>query len=153
MGSIYCFPYRKEFVGIGEHEGWESEIKGEFKKRKKKPLEFSEFAEWKRGSWDQNEAALAWGFGQFLIQHRPGALAEFAEANRLAYKAGFTVDHGDGSWSTNPSFQVSPEAQLETLQHIAGEEVLSEASNFFRSWRRYKPAKASARKKKSRKKK
>ncbi|MFT5732987.1 MAG: hypothetical protein ACJAZN_003195 [Planctomycetota bacterium] len=140
VGNIYCFPYRQEFVSVGEHSGWSSTLKGQFNKRKKEPLELGEFAGWRRNSWDLNEAALSWGFVQFLAKHKPGSLPALAEANRLAYKAGFTVDHGDGTWSTNPNFEVPKASQLETLESIAGEEVLDEASEFFRKGRRYKPS-------------
>lgn len=151
MGSIYCFPYRTEFVGVGEHVGWRNEIKNDFKSRKKKPLELSEFADWQRGTWDLDEAATAWGFVQFLIQEKPDAIPAFAEANRLAYRAGFTVDHGDGTWSTNPSFAVSPKAQFDFLTAEAGEDVLQDATDFFRSWKKLRPATASSRKGKRRK--
>ncbi len=149
IGDIYCFPYRNEFVGVGEHEGWRNEIRGEFKSRKKKPLQFSEFSEWKRGTWDIDEAAMSWGFAQFLIQEKPGVLPALAESNRLAYKAGFTIDHGDGTWETNPSFAVSPEAQLAALTAEAGDDVFEEATKFFRTWKRARTTKASSKKKKS----
>jgi hypothetical protein len=149
VGNIYCFPYRSEFIGVGEHEGWYNEVKGEFKSRKKKPLELSEFIEWKRGTWDADAAAMSWAFTQFLIQEKPGVLPALAESNRLAYRAGFTIDLGDGQWKTNPSFAVSPEAQFSTLQAEAGEDVLDEATKFFRTWKRGRTTKASSKRKKS----
>ena len=147
VGDIYCFPSRNEFVEIGEHEGWRKEINDEFKPRKKKPLQFSEFAEWQSGTWDIDEAATAWGFMHFLLQEQPDVLPAFAEANRLAYRAGFTVDDEDGNWSTNPSFTVTPAAQLEFLTAEAGEDLLEDATDFFRRWKKMRPIKASTRKK------
>ena len=142
MGSIYCFPYRQGFVGIGDHGGWENELKRSFKERKKSPLEHKEFAGWKRNTWSPEHAQLSWGFVEFLARHKPEILPAVAEEFRLLYKAGSLLTEADGSWRTNPGFQVSVDAQYAVLVDNAGEGLFEEASEFLRSWKRYKPKKA-----------
>ncbi|MEM1452128.1 MAG: hypothetical protein AAF957_14420 [Planctomycetota bacterium] len=141
QGSIYCFPYRQEFVGVGEHGGWEADLKRAFKKRKKRPLEVDEFASWRRNRWSDEHAQLAWGFVEYLARHEPTALPEVAEAFRERYKAGFRTTHDDGTWSTDPTFQVPMDAQLEVLRSSAGEDVMERATAFFRAGKRYRPRK------------
>ena len=73
MRDIYCF-YRAGFVGIGDHGGWETELKREFKKRKKDPLALDEFAGWRRNTWDEHKAQLAFGMVEYLSRHEPEVL-------------------------------------------------------------------------------
>lgn len=145
VGDIYCFPHRNEFIGVGEHDGWRNEIRNRFKSKKSEPLQLSDFADWKRGTFEHDHAAAAWGFIQFLAHEKPEVLPALAEANRVAYKAGFTVDLGDGNWRTNPSFAVTPEAQFAVLKKEAGDDVLEDATDFFRSWKKSRTTKASSR--------
>ncbi|MEM9379902.1 MAG: hypothetical protein AAGB93_08110 [Planctomycetota bacterium] len=141
QGSIYCFPYREEFVGVAEHGGWEAELKRAFKKRKKRPLELGEFASWRRNRWSDEHAQLSWGFVEYLARHEPTALPAIAEAFRARYKAGFRTTFDDGTWRTDPTFQVPPDDQLDVLRTSAGEDVMERASAFFRAGKRYRPKK------------
>ncbi len=142
MDSLYCFPYRQEFVGVGEHSGWANELKRRFKKRKKQPLQFTEFAAWKRNTWNPDEVQLSWGFVEFLARHHPGTLPAAAEQYRTLYKAKSTITSPDGSWRIDPTYQIPLEEQLQILQSSVGANLLEEASSFLRTWKRYKPKKA-----------
>ena len=139
MRDIYCFPFRGEFVGVGEHGGWESELKREFKKRKKDPLSLDEFAGWRRNTWDDHKAQLAFGMVEYLSRHEPTVLSEVAEAFRLRYEAGYKTTYPDGTWETNPAYQVPVEDQLDALVAASDPELLQRASDFMRSWNRYRP--------------
>lgn len=141
MDSIYCFPYRQGFIGVGDHGGWENELKRAFKKRKKTPLEHKEFASWQRNTWSPEHAQLSWGFVEFLARHKPEVLPAIAEEFRLLYKAGSMITEPDGSWRTNPSYQIPVDVQQAILTDNAGETLYAEASEFLRSWKRYKPKK------------
>ena len=135
LGDIYAFPYRYEFVGVGEHKGWKSELRSLFKRRKDAPLRMEEFAEWRRNTWDDQQAAIAWGMCTFLRQRGPGHLGAFAEASRLRYKETYRETRPGGSWVTRPDYQLSSDDQLELLIAETGENVLSQASGFFTSWK------------------
>lgn len=139
MRDIYCFPYRSGFVGVGEHGGWETELKREFKKRKKDPLSLDEFAGWRRNTWDEHKAQLSFGMIEYLARHEPEVLPRAAEAFRLRYKQGFKTTHPDGSWETNPAFQVPVEDQLDVLVGFSDAELLQRASEFMTRWSRYRP--------------
>ena len=139
MREIYCFPYRSGFVGIGEHGGWETELKREFKKRKADPLALEEFAGWRRNTWDEHQAQLSFGMVEYLSRHEPGVLPRAAEAFRLGYKDGFKTTHPDGSWETNPSYQIPVEDQLEVLVDASDAELLGRATEFMSRWNRYRP--------------
>ncbi len=139
MRDIYCFPYRGEFVGVGEHGGWEAELKREFKKRKKDPLSLDEFAGWRRNTWDDHKAQLAFGMVEYLSRHEPAVLPEVAEAFRLRYQAGYKTTYPDGTWETNPAYQIPVEDQLDALVAASDPELLLRTSDFMRSWNRYRP--------------
>lgn len=141
QGDIYCFPYRKEFVGIGDHGGWSPNIKTQFKKRKKDPLKPEEFATWQRNTWDEDKAHLSWGVVEYLAKHKPESLPAIAEEFRLLFNSGFRTTFGDGTWKTDPRYEVPVEKQTEVLQSHAGEDFLEETSEFFRKWKSYKPKK------------
>ncbi len=141
LRSIYSFPGRDEFVGIGEHSGWEPELKRRFKKRKHEPLAVDEVATWKQGEWDMQSAQIAWGLMAFLAEHRPDALSAIAEDLRKYHKAHSIITHPDGKWEIVPGYEVPAEVQAEIIRRHAGEDCLAEASEFFRKGKRYKPSK------------
>lgn len=124
MGTIYSFPYRTEFVGVVEHEGWKAELKSRFRKRKKDPLRMDEFADWRSNTWDEERATVGWGVADFLARHRTDALPKIAEDFRTLYKAGFRWTNDDGTWGTNPTYQVPLEEQLRVMEEHTGDELL-----------------------------
>ena len=138
LGDIYSFPGRNTFVGVGEHVGWEGELKRAFGKRKKEPLRIAEFGEWRTGTWDDSSAACAWGMVTFLARHRPESLSSIAEGFRKAHKRGAIVVHEDETWELLPGYQVPLDEQLAILKEHAGEDVLEQASEAFRQGRKYK---------------
>ncbi len=140
-GDIYCFPYRKEFVGIGDHGGWEPNIKTQFKKRKKKPLQPDEFASWQRNTWDENKAHLSWGVMEYLARFKPEALPAIAEQFRLMFNDGYKTTYPDGTWTTDPRFEIPLEEQAAVLQSHLGDAYLEDISEFFAKGRSYRPKK------------
>ncbi|MEM9380414.1 MAG: hypothetical protein AAGB93_10745 [Planctomycetota bacterium] len=124
MGTIYSFPYRTEFVSVVEHEGWKAELKSRFRRRKKDDLRMDEFANWRINTWDEERASVGWGVADFLAQHRTDALPKIAEDFRLLYKDGFRWTNDDGTWGTNPTYQVPLEEQLRVMEEHTGDELL-----------------------------
>lgn len=140
MGDIYAFPGRDEFVEVGSHAGWEAELKKEFKKRRRDPLRWSEFALWRDGTWDAAAAARAWGLVDLLARQDPDSLPRIAEALRREHKSGTRVLHADGRWELRPAFVVPLERQMEIFGEHAGEDLLERATVAFQKGRRYQPA-------------
>lgn len=140
--DIYCFPYRQEFVGIGDHGGWAPALKTQFKKRKKKPLRMEEFATWRRNSWVEDQAHVSWGVVEYLANFQPGALPAIAEEFRVMFNEGFRTTDSDGTWTTNPRYEISIEDQAKVLAKYAGEEYLTDISEFFAKGRSYRPKKS-----------
>ena len=140
MGDLYSFPGRGGFVGVEDHGGWEPELKQAFKKRRKKPLSFDEFGQWQDGTWEPEAAHISWGLVHFLSQHRAETLSPLAEALRIAQKEGARTIHADGTWQLRGDYQVPSDRQKAFLLEYAGEDVLDEATKFFRTGRRYKPS-------------
>ncbi len=139
LGAIYHFPGRDDFTGIDEHEGWEPELKRAFRGRKKKPVQLAEFADWKRGRWDLEQAMLSWGAMRYLLTHRTAELGAWLEAVRVHTKGHSIVTQADGSWQLVPGFTVDVGVQGELMRELVGPDVLTEMSESFRLGKRYKP--------------
>jgi len=136
QGNIYHFPYRYEFVGIGEHSGWKTELRSAFKARRGEDdvLRPDEFVGWPRNRWDDDRAAVAWGLATMLRDGSKGALAALAEDFRLRYKTASIVENGN-SWKYVPLAELSAEDQVAALEAAAGEGVLARATEYFRTGR------------------
>lgn len=138
-GDIYSFPGRDSFASVGEHAGWKNELKRAFKKRKKQPLELDEFVTLSRGTWEQAKAELAWGFVEFLAEYKRDSFPAMLEGLRISHKRNSRIDHEDGTWELIPGYVVPPETQREILLEEGGDALFEEASEYFVSWKPYKP--------------
>ena len=79
---MYCFPYRDEFVGIGEHTDWDRTLARFFKNRKKRSqrLKPREFVAWPRGEYSDFAGRVSWGVVEFLSLHYAEDLPALARA-------------------------------------------------------------------------
>ena len=128
--TLYSFPYRNEFIKATEHGAWPGELKALVAARAPKLLELSEFALLRRGRWDPERARLAFGCASFLAL-QPGA--KLAEA--LTQLATFRVennrkDKDDGTWVTDPLYEIPAEKQLEILEAQLGPKLMERATAF-----------------------
>lgn len=130
--SIYCFPYRDEFVWATEHTAWESELRTRFGKRKESPLMLSEFAEWQRGSYQGDVAKVSWGLVGYITRYHPEEFSAFIEAMRLYTREHNRIDLGGGSWKRDPDYMLAPKDQLKFAQQFFGDEFLANAAEYFR---------------------
>jgi hypothetical protein len=140
-GEIYCYPYRAEFVWATEHGAWPSVLKQEFDDRKDRPFQIAEVADWRRGVFVNESAAKAFGVVRFLAQHRAPVLPGFLEDLRLHRDREGRQDHGDGSWSRIPGYEVPAADQQRLLEERAGADVRQEISEFFRRGKSYRAPK------------
>lgn len=130
-GAIYCFPYRAEFVGVGEHGGWSPQLKSEFGGKLGAPPTIDELASLRRGRYVDRSAGLAWGAARWLIREQPARLpAILLDLDEVRRKDGIEVRQ-DGSWSTRPGWEVPPEAQLEVLRRHLGRNALRSIGEAF----------------------
>ena len=128
--GIYCFPYRNEFVGVGEHSGWSKTLKRQ--SRKQEDVDFSIVSRWQRGTWDQDAARYAFGVVRFFERAHPGTLAGFLGRLKETYEEKRIERFADGSWKILPGYEVSHEDQLWILEETLGEDVFKEMAAFFK---------------------
>lgn len=131
-GSLYCFPYRSEFVGVGEHTAWPSDLRIQFKSRADKPLKLEEVCQWQRGRWDAGASKIAWGLMHFAAVQNPTKLSPLLEELRQFRGADDRKTKADGTWERIKDYEISAENQLTILKKHFGPDVMKNAGNFFR---------------------
>lgn len=131
-GSLFCFPYRDEFVFATEHTGWPVELKNAFKDRADTPLTMAELAAWQRGRYDSARAHAAWGLLHHLVSTKPAELTP-----TLVELARFRTEHdkrstGPNSWEKIPGYEIPAPDQERIFGARFGADVLEQASKAFR---------------------
>jgi len=129
-GSIYSYPYRREFVFATEHTAWPGELKAQFAERAQKPLEISEFALLRRGHWDPERARLAFGCASFLALQPGPKLAQALADLRDFRNENNRKDNGDGTWTSDPSYEIPAEKQLALLEQQLGPKLMERVGAF-----------------------
>jgi len=133
LGSVYCFPYRNEFVGVGEHAGWENILQRTFSKRKDEPLRIDELASCRK-EFDSSCAGLSWGATAFLMSYYPGTLPslldDLREKKEEEWPPGVMIPEGE--------VMVEAGDQLDILRKHTRQDVLEQISEFFRKGDRYR---------------
>jgi hypothetical protein len=144
-GSLYCFPYRKEFVFATEHTGWPVELKALFKERATKPLELIEVAHWKRSTWDATAAKLSWALvHQLFLMAPPGKMSNALEELRRYRDEKDRKMKSAVTWERIPGWDVPIEQQSQTLATWFGQDFLKTASTAIRTGKDPKAAKPAA---------
>ncbi|MEM7305161.1 MAG: hypothetical protein AAF682_00755 [Planctomycetota bacterium] len=138
LKSIYCYPYRAEFVYETEHTSWEADLRAAHKGST--ALRMDEVVGLRRGTFTIAEARNAWGAATFLARHHTDGLAPILEELRLLRDEKGIVRHGDGSWERVAGYEVSHVDQLAVLQRHAGESFLTELLAFYEKGKRYRPS-------------
>ena len=124
--SIYCFPYRNNFVGVEEHTGWDKVLQRRFAERKGVLLDPSEFAGWERGVYVDEQAQLAWAVVDHLVEKHHKELPALLEALRASWQTRARVDMGNGRWALDATFVLPVEAQGAILEAHLGEKIWKE---------------------------
>ncbi len=131
-GTIYCFPYRDEFVGIGEHAGWSAFLKTYYSERGRGTPALSEIAALKRGRYVDPAAGHAWGTVRWILsQHKERLLPILLELDERLRKDGIDV-RADGIWTTLKHWEVPEPVQLEILKRHLGPDFLDRLGQAFR---------------------
>ncbi len=134
--SIWCFPYRNEFVFEVEHTRWESDLRRWFQRRAERPLEMAEILALKRGSWNPEASLLAYGLTAFLMRAYPQELPKVIEALRIAQRRSAVRFNPDGTWTASAESQLDGGIQQEILSQLASRRFLEELGEFWRTGKR-----------------
>jgi PAS domain-containing protein len=135
--SLYCFPYRDEFVYASEHGDWEKDLRNRHKRVES--LAMADLSAWKRGSYDGEHARRAFGLVHFVARHHPGAMSAVLEDLRLLRDERGVVHYADGSWERIVGWEASAEGQREIFRRHLGDDFLDELLAFFQKGRKYDP--------------
>ena len=136
LDGIFCFPYRSGFVSASEHGQWDKALRNRFKSRKE-PLAISELTALRRGTFDLEQAQMAWGAVTFLTRHHPGALAEIGAELQRNWDERGRETRADGTWIRIDGFEPSDEDQLAAFERqVPG--FLTELQAFFVKGKGYK---------------
>ena len=129
-GSIYVFPYRDGFVGVGEHGGWDHILRNRFRDRDAIPT-MDDVARLVRGTWDDFAAGMALGTVTSLVRERPDDFIQLLEKLREGWESGSRVDYADGTWERDRTFVLTPRLQLELFESTLGADVFVELRKWF----------------------
>ncbi len=121
-GSLYCFPFRREFVYATEHGAWPHELKQRFAKSGGR-FDFSAFTGWTRGRWDGERARLAFGVLAALLQEPTPRLALALDELRVWRDKDNRRKTGEHSWERDPAYEIEARTQAECLKKHLGEDL------------------------------
>ena len=133
-GSIYCFPFRSGFVARKEHKSWTEQLKALFAApalgSKPRQLTIDDLAGWKRSTYVNDRALLAWGAASFLAKRHAVALPLILEDLHAIREQDSKLTKPDGSWKLNPDYEVPAEKQLEILKLRASDDFIDALQRF-----------------------
>jgi hypothetical protein len=125
--SIYCFPYRSEFVYAAEHDAWPGDVAREAKQG---PLPFEALARWRRGSYEPALARVAFGLASWLAAQEPAKVSAALRALQERRERQSRKEKPDGTWERDTGYELPPAEQLETLEHELGPQLLERAGKW-----------------------
>ena len=127
--AVYCFPWRDEFVGVGEHSGWAGMVKNQYKSASLKP---SDFLGWKRGKYVDTAAKASFGTIEFLLAKHKDALPDLLDHLR-AYREEHARTQDDPTrWRRDTDYEIPVAEQHKILSEHLGAQYLDHATIFFR---------------------
>jgi hypothetical protein len=133
-GSIFCFPFRSGFVAKKEHKSWSEQLKAVMASTSPenplRKLTIDDLAGWKRSTYDNDRALLAWGAASYLAKRKADALPLILEDLHALRDKESKVTKPDGSWTINPDYEVPATKQLEILKARAGDDFLEALARF-----------------------
>jgi hypothetical protein len=132
-GSIYCFPYRYGFVGIGEHGGWAPMLRSFYGDRPKQPPTMDELSALRRGKYEDLPAGTAWGTLRWIIAEQPKALAGLLADLDLEFRKQALEVIEDGTWRSLPNWEWPAPLQRDLLRKHLGRDVFERLGAAFRA--------------------
>ena len=132
--TVYCFPYRTGFVGVGEHGGWDAWLRSTFGDRKRDPVTMAELGALQRGTYEDDAARLAWGVVEFIARRHPQAFPALLEDLRLLRDLDDRVQAADGTWMRRPGYESPVEKQETLFRRHLGARFTEDIVGFWRSF-------------------
>jgi len=114
--SVYCFPWRSEFVWATEHGAWRHEVGRRFESGELEP----DFLGWRRGTYLNELAQNSWGMTEYLLAKQPEALPELLEELRAFIEEHALLSDGPGSWRRDTDYQMPAADQQRILEQRLG---------------------------------
>jgi len=130
--SVWCFPYRTEFVYAAEHGAWPVHLRNDFKDRVDKPVAIHEVASWPRGRFEARPARVAWGLVHVAATRARPGFSQALEELRQLRDVQDRRSTGPNTWERVPGYEVPPGEQERILLKHLGAEFLNDASDWFR---------------------
>lgn len=121
-GSLYCFPFRREFVYATEHGAWPNELKKRFASGPD-VFDWATFDGWARGRWDSERARVAFGVLAMLLQEPTPRLSLALEELRVFRDTDNRRKTGEYSWERDPKYEIKAGKQAEVLRQHLGEDI------------------------------
>lgn len=130
-GTMYCFPFRDEFVFAAEHGAWPNELANAFADRAE-PLRLQEVASWPRGRYEPEPARLAWGLVHHLARTSKAKLGPLLDELRRFRDEHDRRSTGDATWERIAGYEVPVADQQTILEKHLGPDFLKTATEAFK---------------------
>jgi hypothetical protein len=130
-GAVYCFPYRDEFVWATEHADWDKILAVHFQDRKRK-LTTSDFMGWRRGTYHDEPAKIAWGVMDTLRREHPKELPLILWELGAVRAAESRIPTGEGTWECDRAYEVPASEQERILTAHTDERLFRNLTRVFR---------------------
>ncbi len=127
--AIYCFPWRDEFVGVGEHSGWDRAVQGRYQSAH---LKAADFMGWRRGKYLDPEAKASWGVCEYLLVKEKEKLAVLLDQLRVFREEHGRIQDDPSSWRRDTNYEIPVADQHKLFTQVLGEGYLFRATLFFR---------------------
>jgi hypothetical protein len=128
-GSIYCFPWRDEFVWASEHTGWDKIVQERYQSAHLKP---SDFMGWRRGKYLDPEAKASWATCEYLVAKEGPKLPALLDQLRVFREEHGRVHDDPQSWRRDTNYEIPTADQHKLITQALAEGYLFRATLFFR---------------------
>jgi len=128
--SIYCFPWRDEFVYEIEHTMWPKLVRDLYEREKVKP---GAFLGWKRGKFVGDQARTSWGVVEYLLSKEAAKVPDLLEELRVFREEHGRVQDGPSSWRRDVDYEIPLEDQQRILAARLGATYLQQVTAFLRA--------------------
>ena len=129
LGSVYCFPWRDEFVWATEHDGWPRIVRERYMKAHLKP---SDFMGWRRGKYLEPEAKASYGMCAYLVARERDKLPLLLDQLRVFREEHGRIQDDPSSWRRNLDYEIPVVDQNKLFVEALGPDYLEHATFFFR---------------------
>ena len=124
--AVYCFPWRDDFVSVGDHTDWDRSVA---KLYEKDPVS-TDFLGWKRGGYCDREAKTSWGVVEYLLDKEPRT-PDLLEALHAYREEHSKVQEGT-LWHRDTDYEIPAEEQKTLIAEHVGSDFFARATLYMR---------------------